>query len=132
MNKSSRQELVDYRLRRARATVSELDILIHNKFWNTAINRMYYACFYAVTALLSQNQIDVQTHSGVRQMFGLHFVKPGKVSMDKGKLYSDLFDLRQSSDYNDFIDFREEDVRELIDRVKEFVSEIEKLVQSGR
>ena len=131
MSESGRDELVEYRLRRAKETVNELDVLVQNKFWNTAVNRMYYACFYAVSALLSQSDIHVQTHSGVRQMFGQKFVKTGLLPRELGKLYSDLFDLRTSGDYDDFIDIREQDVRELIDQVKHFVTEIDKLIQKN-
>lgn len=36
---------------------------------------MYYACFYAVSALLLHAEIDgVKSHEGVRQMFGKHFI----------------------------------------------------------
>ena len=131
MSESGRDELVEYRLRRAKETVNELDVLVQNKFWNTAVNRMYYACFYSVTALLSHSDIHVQTHSGARQMFGQKFVKTGLLPRELGKLYSDLFDLRTSGDYDDFIDIREQDVRELIDQVKHFVTEIDKLIQKN-
>ena len=45
-------DYIRYRLQRANETIAEINILIENKLWNTAINRMYYACFYAVGALL--------------------------------------------------------------------------------
>jgi len=75
MNQKERQELVKYRIRKARETFSEVDLHVENKLWNTAVNRLYYACYYAVIALLVDRDIHAQTHSGVRQMFGLHFVK---------------------------------------------------------
>lgn len=78
--------------------------------WNTAINRLYYACYYAVKALLIDKGIKAETHNGVRQMFGLHFIKTGTIDKELGKFYSDIFDMRQSGDYEDFIDFNEEDV----------------------
>lgn len=43
-------------------------------FYHAAINRMYYACFYAVIALLLNYDISIQTHQGARAMLGLHFV----------------------------------------------------------
>jgi uncharacterized protein (UPF0332 family) len=46
-------------------------------YWNTAINRMYYACFYAVSALLTKYDIEVNSHNGLRQKFGEHYVKTG-------------------------------------------------------
>lgn len=52
MTTAERNEIVKYRLSRAHETLNEVEILIENKLWNTAINRLYYACFYAVNALL--------------------------------------------------------------------------------
>ncbi len=52
MNKDDKKELVSYRIARARETFKEVNLHIENKLWNTAINRLYYACYYAVTALL--------------------------------------------------------------------------------
>lgn len=46
-----------YRIERATQTLHEVEKHIENQFWNTAINRMYYACFYAVGALLVKHGI---------------------------------------------------------------------------
>ena len=48
----------NYRIQKARETIAEVEVQIKNEFWNTAINRMYYACFYAVSALLVKNEIE--------------------------------------------------------------------------
>jgi len=66
MTDQEKQDLLDYRLNRAKETLEEVDILIENKLWNTAVNRLYYACFYAVSGLLVYNGLNAQTHAGVR------------------------------------------------------------------
>lgn len=43
------------------------------------MNRLYYACYYAVTALLISNGLNATTHAGVRTMLGLKFIKTGLV-----------------------------------------------------
>lgn len=55
MTEQEKSELVTYRIQRAKETLKEVDILIDNQFWTTSINRLYYACFYAVSALLLKN-----------------------------------------------------------------------------
>jgi uncharacterized protein (UPF0332 family) len=100
------------------------------KLWNTTVNRLYYACYYAVSALLVDNKIKAQTHGGVRQMFGLHFVKPGLINKDSGKFYSDIFDKRQSGDYDDFIDYEKEDIIGLIHPANKLIEEIESLIST--
>lgn len=128
MNDLQRWELADYRMKKATATFSEVALLIENELWNTSVNRLYYACFYAVSALLIFNNIPSKTHSGVRQLFGLHFVKTGIVEKETGKFFSYLFDQRQTGDYDDFYDFKKEDVLELIEPTKALLFVIEKLI----
>ena len=128
MNQEERQELVKYRITKARETFNEVGLHVENKLWNTAVNRLYYACYYAVIALLIDKDIKAQTHSGVRQMFGLHFIKSGLIDKDSGKFYTDIFDMRQTGDYDDYIDFRKEDVLDLIEPANELISKIEMLL----
>lgn len=61
-------------------------------------------------------------------MFGLHFIKTGIIDKELGKFYTDIFDLRQTGDYEDYIDFKKEDVLDLIKPANELIIKIEKLV----
>jgi len=129
MNQQERQDLISHRINRAKETLAEIQILVENKLWSTAVNRLYYACYYAVNALLVKFEITAETHAGVRRMFGLHFIKPGLISKDSGKYYTDIFDIRHSSDYDDFIELTEEKTIELIPPAKKLIKEIEILLQ---
>jgi len=129
MNQKERQELVKYRITKARRTFKEVNLHVENKLWNTAVNRLYYACYYAVIALLLDEDIQAQTHSGVRQMFGLHFIKTGLIDKESGKFYTDIFDMRQTGDYDDYIDFKKEDVLDLIEPANELITKIEGLLK---
>jgi len=128
MTEPEKKDLLNYRLTRAKETIEEVDILIENKLWNTAVNRLYYACFYAVSGLLVYNSLNAQTHAGVRQMFGLHFVKTGLIDKSLGKFYTDIFDKRQSGDYDDFISYTKDDVIDLLEPAKHLIKAIEKIV----
>lgn len=130
MNDAERKELVHYRLDKAKATLNEIDILIENQLWNTAVNRLYYACFFAVSSLLISKGLKAQTHSGVRQLFGLHFIKTGIIHKDLGSFYSDIFDKRQSSDYDDFVEFGKNDVLGFLITAKDLVSTVEAILYS--
>lgn len=52
MTISSRDEYIRYRFQRAEESFEEALILAKEHRWNAVINRLYYACFYAVIALL--------------------------------------------------------------------------------
>jgi uncharacterized protein (UPF0332 family) len=131
MNDAERRELVTYRLNKAKATINEIDLHIQNELWNTSVNRIYYACYYAVSALLINSAVKAQTHAGVRQMFGLHFVKSGKIEIDLGKFYTDIFDKRMSGDYEDFVDFQKEEVLELYSQADQLVTRIIQILESS-
>ncbi len=131
MNENERKELVKYRLSRAKDTLKEVDLHVSNKLWNTAINRLYYSCYYAVIALLVNKGINAQTHAGVRQMFGLHFIKTGLIDKELGKFYTDIFDKRQTGDYDDFVDFTEEEVIGMLTPAGLLIEEIDALITSS-
>lgn len=128
MTEQDRIELAIYRINRSKDTLREIDLHIENKLWNTAVNRLYYACYYAVSALLVKNNIEAQTHGGTRQMFGLHFIKTGLIPKESGKFYTDIFDKRQTGDYDDFVEMGKEDVIGLLEPAKRLVTEIENLL----
>lgn len=128
MTEYNLEEYSAYRLQRAKETILEVETLIEGRFWNAAISRMYYACFYAVGALLIKHGIEVSTHAGLRQMFGKNFVKEGKFDSKLAKHYTELFEKRNKGDYNDFFDYDEETTKSLFPITKEFVQTIEELL----
>lgn len=123
--------VVQHRLSKAQETLEEAHILADTSHWNACVNRLYYACFYAVSALLIQNRFSSSKHSGVRSFFNFHFVKPGKVSKEVAKIYNDLFERRQEGDYEDFITFETSDVISWISEAELFVKVITELVSKG-
>ena len=130
MTDEERKEIVLYRIDRAKNTLKEVDIHVTNGLWNTAINRMYYACFYAVSSLLLYHKINAQSHAGVRKMFGLHFIKSQVIPNELGKFYSNIFTLRHMDDYDDFIEFNEEDVKTNLELAKVLIFKIEEMVNN--
>ncbi|MFO8021223.1 MAG: HEPN domain-containing protein [Perlabentimonas sp.] len=128
MTEYKKEDYIRYRIERAKETLDEVKVHIENKFWNTAINRLYYACFYAAGALLMKHNIEVSSHAGVRQKFGQHFVKTEKFNRELAKHYTELFEKRHKGDYNDFYDYDEETVLRLYPISREFISQINKLI----
>ncbi|MGV8139804.1 MAG: HEPN domain-containing protein [Mangrovibacterium sp.] len=112
----------------ARQSLREARLMIDNCFWNAAINRMYYACYYAVSGLMVKNGIETKTHAGTRQMLGLHFIRTGKISVEAGNIFSNLFSKRQSGDYDAFIYFDRNTAETLYPQAEIFVNLIEKLI----
>lgn len=110
-----RKTMVEYKLSKANRTLEQAKGNVSLMFWEVIANRLYYAAYYVVSALLLANGISAQTHNGVIQMFGLKFVKTNIVNAEFGKLYNRLFSLRLTGDYNDSYTLSEEDVISLIE-----------------
>ncbi len=111
MTQTERQAYIDYRLEKSDETLEVARILVEHQKWNSAINRIYYAVYYAVSALLFRDELSTKTHAGVKSQFFLGYIKDGPIDARFGKVYSDLFDWRHKGDYNDFFDFSEADVK---------------------
>ena len=58
----------------------------------------------------------------------MHFVKKGVITRESGKFYSDLFDLRQSGDYDDFTEFSKETLKDLLPDGEKFIENIENIL----
>ena len=128
MNDDERKELIALRLENSQSAMQEAKLLIDNGYWNASINRMYYGCYYAVSALLICKGVQAQTHAGVRQMLGLHFVKTGLLSTKHNAFFSDLFAKRHSGDYDVYIYFDEEITKDLYPQAIEFIENIKSLI----
>lgn len=129
MKPENKQEYIRYRLETSRKTFKAAKILAENGYWNSAINRLYYAIFYSVNALLYNSDISVKKHSSVKSQFTLHYIKTGKLDKKFGQLLSDLFDLRQKGDYDNIYDYDEESVMPLIPVVEEMLEVLEKAIE---
>jgi uncharacterized protein (UPF0332 family) len=118
-------EIIDYRRKRAKETLKDAEQLFKSGSLFSAVNRIYYAMFYEVIALLLTKGFSSPKHSGVK------FVKTGKVSIQSGKLFARMYDFRQKGDYEDFVTFEENKVREWLDNAKLFIEELENLINKS-
>jgi uncharacterized protein (UPF0332 family) len=91
---------------------------------------LYYACYYSVNALLVKQRIAAQTHAGVKQMFGLHFIVNGKLPTNLGRFYNQLFNDRLTGDYDDFIAYDKEMLAEIFPKAEDFVNQISTLLNT--
>ena len=86
-----------------------------------AMNRLYYAAFYGVCAVLLERQQSFRKHSGVRAAFHRQFIKTGLLDMKWGRLYDQLFEDRQEGDYVVFVTFEPEYIQFQLSQCIEFL-----------
>jgi uncharacterized protein (UPF0332 family) len=93
-----------------------------------AVNRIYYACFYAVSALLLKHGVQFKKHSGVRAALHKDFVKPGLLDVGSGKFYDLIYSKREQGDYGELVSFERDEVGENLEKAKKFIEAIAKLI----
>ena len=121
--------LIRYRLDRANESIEEAKLLLENGHLHSSVNRLYYACFYAVSGLLLTEGLSSAKHSGTMALFERHWIKTEKVPRELGRLYRRLFNRRQKSDYDDLVTFLPADIESWIGEVRTFVATISDVIQ---
>lgn len=127
----TRNELVRYRLSRAADTFKEAEYNADGGFFNAAVNRLYYACYYAASALMLMNGLEASTHAGIKTMLGLKFVRTGRLDAKYGRIYQQLFENRQSGDYEDFVYCDRDLYDSLAPQASDFIDTLRLLIESG-
>lgn len=125
---NERKRIIEYWRKRARECLDDAKLLLENKRLYSAVNRIYYALFYQVSALLLAKGLSFSKHSGVLAAFNREFVKTGKIDKELGKFYNRMFEHRKTGDYGELVEFEEEDVKDWIRKAEEFLDAVEKLM----
>ena len=120
------EQLVGYRSGQARKTLQAGQHLLSGGHCRDAINRAYYAMFYATLGLLAARQLGSSKHTGVLSLFGRHFVATGEFPSDKALYLRQAFDLRQKFDYREFVEPDEHQAEEILGHAERFISEAER------
>ena len=125
-----RNAIVIYRLEKANGAYIEAKDCASMGHWTLAANRLYYAAYYASSALLISAGYQAKTHEGTIGMIGQHYVKTGILNNEDGSLLARLQNMRHTGDYDDFIDWTQEDVEPCFPRVEAYLEKLRTLIYS--
>ena len=132
LKEEDRKIMVSLELEKADSTFAEHEGLTENGYWNTLANRLYYALFHAVSALLISDGREVGSHKGAAIRFHQYYVRQGLFTDDEGSFYSQMETLREKADYNCFFKVTEADItarieptRKLIEKTKAYIADKE-------
>ncbi|HBE80568.1 MAG TPA: hypothetical protein DDW65_22705 [Firmicutes bacterium] len=113
---------------KAEQSLNSAQLEIQSGSLDFAINRIYYAIFYAVSAALLERQVVFKKHSGVRAAFHQEFIKTGLMDIEWGKFYDQLFEDRQEGDYMAFFSFEKDYAIIQAEKCREFLIKIKPLI----
>ena len=128
LKEEDREVIVTYELEKVDKILSQMELQKQMGLWEMVANRLYYALFHAMSAMLIHDHHEVGTHRGAVGRFSLYYVKNGIFSKEDAQLYSRLQTLRENGDYNCFIDVTQDEVENkyeptllLIEKIKKHI-----------
>ena len=125
----NQREIISAYLETAREKIESAEILYRYKKYDDVVSRAYYAVFHSAQALLISIGIKAESHSGVRHLFGLYFIKNKKFAKKFGRYLRILKDERENGDYGIFTLINKNDAKEAIKQAKEFLFQTEKYLK---
>jgi uncharacterized protein (UPF0332 family) len=124
LTEEEKRALVKYRLERANESMRAACLLLENKLFIPAMNRIYYSMFYSVQALLVLDEKAFSKHGQVKAYFNKVFIKSGIFPKEFGKLFNAVFEYRQKFDYVDLQIPEEELISDYIIEAQRFIDQI--------
>ena len=123
-------ELSKRRLEIAHERLTTAKAMLELGDYKASANRLYYAIFSAMRAVLALDGFDSKKLSGIIARFRQSYIKTGILDTEMSKIIDDLEVIREDSDYDDFYIILKEDVEIQAKRVEYFVSEVESYLQN--
>ncbi|MGM9859800.1 MAG: HEPN domain-containing protein, partial [Muribaculaceae bacterium] len=111
------------------ATLAQVGVLLQSGFWDGVANRLYYAAFHAVCALLIDAEQNIRTHHGINSLFNQLYIKTGKIPREYGQLFSTLQLMRQKSDYNCWYSATEEEILPMVAPTEALIEMIKQCIK---
>lgn len=131
IDEKHRVALIHYRLDQAKDTIEEARLMIENKKFRAAVNRIYYGIFYALLALGLKYQFETSKHGQLLGWFNKTFIKDEILDRKYGRIAREAFEVRQKGDYDTYVEFLEDDVMQKYAVMQDFITTIEQFICSG-
>ena len=125
-------ELIKGQIKKAEEKLAAAKSLREDGFRDDSISRAYYVMFHAGSAALLSEGISVESHSALKDMFGLHLVLKGKIDKKYGRWLNKLKDERENGDYDIYTDFDKEDTDSAIIQAEEFIAAVKRFLSENK
>lgn len=131
IDNQDRIDLIEYRLAEAKDTQDDVELLISHDRLRAAINRIYYSMFYSLLALGLKYEFETSKHAQLIGWFNKTFINEGRIDPKYGKIINKAFNRRTKGDYDSYIEFDIETVKEMYEEMIEFNQAIDKFIHSN-
>ncbi len=127
-SEEAQRQIIEYWLRKADDALQSAHSEAQAQRFDFVVNRAYYACFYAASAVLLAMGRRFVKHSGLRAAVHKDLVKTGQLDPQWGKAFDRIFENRQFADYIELHRFEREQLEEIVKNAEGFVQEMRRLV----
>jgi len=124
-----RNALIEYRIQQSEETLKDAEILINSQRYRSAVNRIYYSVFYMLLALGLKYEFETSKHLQLIGWFNKNFIHTNLIPVEFGKFVKRIFECRTSSDYDDFVNFEEDEVLLLFNNSKLFIETLQNFMK---
>jgi len=125
-----KKELIAYRIARAYECIKDTDNDLKDDRLYSAANRLYYAIFNTMRALIASDNVDFSKHTGVISYVRAKYVKTGVIDAKFSRLIRDAEALRNDCDYSDFYSPEKDELEKQLEIAKEFLSCIDEVIKN--
>jgi uncharacterized protein (UPF0332 family) len=129
LTNEEREILIKYRIEQAYEALEEVRFLIDNAKFKLAVNRIYYGMFYILSSLALKHRFKTSKHKELIGWFNKNFIKEKIIDQKYGEFIRKAFIKRSDSDYGVKVKFDKPDVEEMFEKMKDFITAIERLIQ---
>lgn len=116
-------------IQRARRYLDTADLLIDEGDFESCVSRAYYAMFYVARAVLKKKGTTPKTHGGLRNQFGLYFIKTGDLPERFADMLNNAEELQAFAEYAEERVITRDDAESTLRDAEEFVERISRLLE---
>lgn len=131
MTPEDRGRIVEQWLSKSDEALADATTLYAEQSVTGTANRCYYAMFYAASALAVHDSQTLHKHRAVISYLHREYVKTGRLSQESGRALLTAFDRRTQADYHAMLHFGRDEVTQLLDSARRFVTEIRTLLETS-
>lgn len=116
---------------KAKGKFRSAELSFNDGLFDSAVSDLYYSAFQTVCALMVLRGLSIKKHTHVRGFVNKELGLTGVVSLELVKMYNVLMTSREDADYKPDVFHEKEYVEEVIEKVRKFNVELQKLINDG-
>ena len=126
--KDHKSEVIKYWMDKAWESMESAKSEFNSGRNTTAVRDLYYACFYALTAVLPNKGQSFKKHTDVKAALHENLIRTGVVDPEWGNFYNRIFDSRHEGDYQPLRTFDAEEVKQYLNEGAGFIAQMQRLL----